>query len=554
MAKIDTPKTGLSNVLDKANTSIRSGIDKTVDSVKSGAKKVADTAKKGVEKVKEIDQKAGEWYTEHNLAAKAGKALGEATAAKMQPPAEQPQTSDGSPLGLTWQERVKNGTASDDDIRQAYEAYKNGEYTPGPKTLEEFNKMGLEQPNAAPEQSAQNAQVAATEQPAEVQPQQEMTQNDAAAMDSANTNSGNDAMDNQQMGDAEAQEAAAQEQAAQEQATEEVARTVDQMSDDELNAVTDEYLQSANPDEKQKMANIFRAYKEGAIDKGTRNYFLADAIAKAATNIANVMDANQRNALWANIKSGNQVSPQIDTNTAWGEYLKTDWQEAQKLKNELRSTKAKEELNMDIEAAKKIKANEYTLKVLPKMLGMPEYKDMSPDERAQYANTAAFINNGQPLDANATAMLMDAAGNSKDAMKITDLAIKSAEKDNEGKALANNAAQMTNAYMSKFNDLQLQLTQGQISQQAYDTEMKRLLNEGVKIDNYIAEKTKDEKVKQQIIENNNKKYSGAKFKVSTSGAAKVAGLDAGAEVTGDVLANLGLDIADMISKGLVAFK
>ena len=42
---------------------------------------------------------------------------------------------------LSWQERIANGTATDEDIKTAYEAYKNGEYNPGPETLKEIIKM-----------------------------------------------------------------------------------------------------------------------------------------------------------------------------------------------------------------------------------------------------------------------------------------------------------------------------------------------------------------------------------------------------------------------------
>lgn len=39
----------------------------------------------------------------------------------------------------TWQDRVKAGTATDEDMQTAYDAYKNGSYTPGPKTKEYFD-------------------------------------------------------------------------------------------------------------------------------------------------------------------------------------------------------------------------------------------------------------------------------------------------------------------------------------------------------------------------------------------------------------------------------
>lgn len=44
-----------------------------------------------------------------------------------------------APKAETWQDRVKAGNASDEDMKSAYNAYKNGSYTPGPKTKEYFD-------------------------------------------------------------------------------------------------------------------------------------------------------------------------------------------------------------------------------------------------------------------------------------------------------------------------------------------------------------------------------------------------------------------------------
>ncbi|MCQ2598169.1 MAG: hypothetical protein MJ181_10030 [Treponema sp.] len=52
----------------------------------------------------------------------------------------------------TWQTRIKNGKASDDDMKTAYEMWKKGKYSPGPKTLEYF-KLNFEGGEKAPEQT-----------------------------------------------------------------------------------------------------------------------------------------------------------------------------------------------------------------------------------------------------------------------------------------------------------------------------------------------------------------------------------------------------------------
>lgn len=51
-------------------------------------------------------------------------------------PKEEPKVE--APKAETWQDRVKAGTASDEDMKSAYDAYKAGSYTPGPKTKEYF--------------------------------------------------------------------------------------------------------------------------------------------------------------------------------------------------------------------------------------------------------------------------------------------------------------------------------------------------------------------------------------------------------------------------------
>lgn len=65
-------------------------------------------------------------------------------AAPTRTPAKKPAGGSGGASSASggWRDRVRAGTASDADMQEAFKAYQNGQYTPGPKTLEYFKKMG----------------------------------------------------------------------------------------------------------------------------------------------------------------------------------------------------------------------------------------------------------------------------------------------------------------------------------------------------------------------------------------------------------------------------
>lgn len=103
---------------------------------------------------------------------------------------------------------------------------------------------------------------------------------------------------------------------------------------------TDEIYESMKNDIDNKaaatpeMKSIWQAWKNGDIDKATRNYFIADALAKFAGDMGNISHAQHANNMWANIESGNQINPMenVKGENQWQDYLKTDWKEAQKQK------------------------------------------------------------------------------------------------------------------------------------------------------------------------------------------------------------------------------
>lgn len=76
-------------------------------------------------------------------AAGKGQAAAQAVA-QTRTPAKKPAGSSGGASSASggWRDRVRAGTAFDADMEEAFKAYQNGQYTPGPKTLEYFKKMG----------------------------------------------------------------------------------------------------------------------------------------------------------------------------------------------------------------------------------------------------------------------------------------------------------------------------------------------------------------------------------------------------------------------------
>ena len=445
---------------------------------------------------------------------------------------EQPE----APLGATWQDRIKNATASDDDIRKAAEEYKSGRYTPGPKTLEEFKKMGLldeqEQQTTVPD----NAQT-----PEQTQTQTSNVADNAGSNDASNVDNGN----------AAGNEAATEEKVQED--TNQVQEELKSKTDDELKAYLADIEKSlnTNDEEKSKMAGIFQAYKNGDIDKNQRNYFLADAIARFANNIGEIQDTKNQNALWANITSGNQKSANVDLSpNEWQNFLKTDWQEAQKRKNEAKSKATMEKVQKDIDLLRQAGIDKYLYNDFWEMVKDSKSMKLPDDQRAAVAQMIA-VQKGAPLNADQLGNVYDAVGNAILGNKIGEKTLEAMGLSNDAQSLANFATNMNNGFLAQKNKLELELQQKNIDSVEYANQMQKQLIKGAEIDNYVLEKVKDERVKKEIIENNNKKYNGFKFKVN----GKIPGLgEMGGEVTGDVLANLGMDISDLIRKKLISAK
>lgn len=473
-----------------------------------------------------------------------------------QEPVKQGNTQEqpNAPLGATWQDRIKNATASDDDIRKAAEEYKAGRYTPGPKTLEEFKKMGLldeqEQQTTVPDNTQATTEQTQTqttpEQPAAETPEQTQTQTPEVA-----DNAGSNDASNVDNGSTAGNEAATEEKVQED--TNQVQEELKSKTDDELK----DYLAgiekslNTNDEEKAKIAGIFQAYKNEAIDKNQRNFYLADAIARFANNIGEIQDTKNQNALWANITSGNQKSANVDISpNEWQNFLKTDWKAAQDLKNSAKNKATMEKVQADMDVYRQAGVDKYLYNDFPEMVKDSKYMKLPDDQRVAVAQMIA-VQKGAPLNADQLGNAYDAVGNAILGNKIGEKTLEAMGLSNDAQKEANFAAKMNNGFLEQKNKLDIELQQKNIDAAEYSNKMQEQLIKGAEIDNYILEKVKDERVKKEIIENNNKKYNGFKFKVN----GKIPGLgEMGGEVTGDVLANLGMDISDLIRKKLISAK
>ena len=227
---------------------------------------------------------------------------------------------------------------------------------------------------------------------------------------------------------------------------------------------TDEAVESIKNDINTKaaatpeMKSIWQAWKNGDIDKATRNYFLADAIAKFAGDMGNISHAQHANNMWANIESGNQINPMenVKGENQWQDYLKTDWKEAQKLKNEARSKEQLGNIDNQLEVSKQRGFDQYLANEKPEILKDSKWAKMAkedPDSYATLQQLGQMIDGKSPLTADQLGNLIDAAGNAKlgndvgqKQLEMLGLSKDQAEESLQALKLANEVSKATKDY------------------------------------------------------------------------------------------------------------
>lgn len=207
-----------------------------------------------------------------------------------------------------------------------------------------------------------------------------------------------------------------------------------------------------------EMKSIWQAWKNGDIDKNTRNYFMADAIAKFAGDMGNISHAQHANNMWANIESGNQINPMenVKGENQWQDYLKTDWKEAQKLKNEARSKEQLGNIDNQLEVSKQRGFDQYLANEKPEILKDSKWAKMAkedPDSYATLQQLGQMIDGKSPLTADQLGNLIDASGNAKlgneigqKQLEMLGLSKQQAEESLQALKLANEVSKATKDY------------------------------------------------------------------------------------------------------------
>lgn len=285
---------------------------------------------------------------------------------------------------------------------------------------------------------------------------------------------------------------------------------------------TDEAVESIKNDINTKaaatpeMKSIWQAWKNGDIDKATRNYFIADAIAKFAGDMGNISHAQHANNMWANIESGNQINPMenVKGENQWQDYLKTDWKEAQKLKNEARSKEQLGNIDNQLEVSKQRGFDQYLANEKPEILKDSKWAKMAkedPDSYAVLMQIGQIMDGKSPLTADQLGNLVDAAGNAK-------LGNALGEKQLEMLGLTKQQAEESLQALKFANELNNATKQYQIDAQKYGVDSIQAQNAamraqtaGQKLDNTLKSKTMNSNIRKAIGEANNTLYGNTKI-------------------------------------------
>lgn len=151
-----------------------------------------------------------------------------------------------------------------------------------------------------------------------------------------------------------------------------------------------------------EMKSVWEAYKNGDIDKSTRNYFIADALAKFAGDMGNISNAQHANNMWANIEKGEQKNPMenVKGESQWQDYLKTDWKEAQKQKWE--GKKARMESMADI--LKQADLDDYVANNKADIMSNSKAQKMAEENPTKFIH---MLNTQRAIEGNPTMSNMD---------------------------------------------------------------------------------------------------------------------------------------------------
>lgn len=252
-----------------------------------------------------------------------------------------------------------------------------------------------------------------------------------------------------------------------------------------------------------EMKSIWSAWKNGDIDKATRNYFIADALAKFAGDMGNISHAQHANNMWANIEKGEQKNPMenVKGENQWQDYLKTDWKEAQNLKNKARSEELLGNIKNQLDISKQRGFDQYLANEKPEILKDSKWAKMAkedPDSYATLQQLGQMIDGKSPLTADQLGNLIDAAGNAKLGNDI-------GQKQLEMLGLTKQQAEESLQALKFANELNNATKQYQIASQKYGVDSIQAQNAamwaqtaGQNLTNSFNSRTLDSRVKKSI--------------------------------------------------------
>lgn len=297
----------------------------------------------------------------------------------------------------------------------------------------------------------------------------------------------------------------------------------DEPTEDLSSPATDEQIQqfmnNASDEMKQQMAaspqlkSIWSAWKNGEIDKETRNYFLVDALANFGKDIGNIKQAQNTNNMWANIESGTQVNPleNIGKDNQWQDYLKTDWKEAQKLKNEARSKEQLGNIENNLEVAKQYGMDNYTMNKRPELLKSSQMSKLAKEDPKSYGTVlqlAQLADGKAPLTGDQLNNVLDAYGNSELVGKLQQIGLDKAGIEKDILNISKEESKRIHDFNKACEDLEKQLKQGTINATNAGAYLTNLTAQGQGIENGYAKQAVDLRLRQLKGQANNALYGG----------------------------------------------
>lgn len=197
--------------------------------------------------------------------------------------------------------------------------------------------------------------------------------------------------------------------------------------------------------------SIWSAWKNGDISKDTRNYFIADALAKFGQNIANIKSAQAHNDMWANIEKGDTQNPMenVDTNNQWQDYLKKDWQEAQRLKWEGKQ----KDLEGTVEVLNKTKLDDYAVNDRPELIKNSQMQKLAKTDPDLYGNIvqiAAITDGKTPYNGDDLVNITRSKSAIDQALKMGDKALEAMGLDNKQAKLLSELLEAQSKYAEEM--------------------------------------------------------------------------------------------------------